>query len=512
MTEQISNNTSQVDNKRIAKNTLMLYIRTLFVMVITLFTSRVILQSLGVEDYGIYNVVGGIISMLSFISSTLSTASQRYITFELGKGDAGNMNKIFSICLLLHFGLALIVALVAEPLGLWFINNKLLIPTERLTAAVWVFQFTVFSMIIMFLSVPFNALIVAHERMNAFAAISIVDAAMRLFIAYAILLCSSDKLIIYAFLMFVAQLTIQACYMIYCYRKFQESHYRHHWDRALVKEMGKFASWSVFGNLAFVSYTQGLNLLLGTFFLPEVNAARGIAVQVQSAVNHFVSSFQTAINPQITKNYAAGNVPAMISLVFRSSRFSFYLLMIMTIPILLETEILLKLWLKVVPKYSVPFLRIILITTWINSIANPLIISVKATGNIRKYESTIGGLMLLILPISYVFLRLGFPPITVFVVHLCMECIAMICRILITRSLIHFSLRKYISELLIRISVVGLVAIIIPTLLYYHFEASLLRFFIICGVSVICSGFTILLFGLTKSEREFITSKIKAKR
>lgn len=506
----MSDNTS--NNQRIAKNTIYLYLRTLVVMFVTLFTSRVILQSLGVEDYGIYNVVGGIITIFSFISSTLSTASQRYITFELGKGSEGNMSKLFSICLLLHLGLAFIVAIIAEPVGLWFINNKLLIPAERLVAAIWVYQFTILSMIISFLSVPFNALIVAHEKMNAFAVISIVDASLRLIVAYSIKLCSFDKLVFYALLMFIAQLMVQACYMIYCHRHFSESHYKFHWDKALVREMGVFASWSVFGNIAYVTYTQGLNLLLGTFFMPTVNAARGIAVQVQSAVNQFVASFQTAINPQITKNYASGNVSEMINLVFRSSRFSFYLLMIMTIPVILETEFLLQLWLKIVPDYTVDFLRIILITTWINSIANPLIISVKATGKVKRYESIVGVLMILILPISYFFLKLGYPPVVVFIVHLCIECVAMVCRILITRGLIHFSLSRYVKEVLFIIIIVAVAALLIPSLLYFYIEPSMLRFFVIFGTSVIWSGIVILTLGFTKGERDFLNDRIAAIR
>lgn len=504
MIEAVSN------NKRIAKNVIYLYARTLLVLFITLFTSRVVLQSLGVEDYGIYNVVGGIITMFSFISSTLSAASQRYITFELGKGKCGDINKIFSICLLLHIVLALIIAILAEPLGLWFIHNKLLIPSDRLSAANWVFQFTIFSMIIMFVGVPFNALIIAHEKMNAFAAISIVDAIMRLSIAYLILLCTKDRLILYAFLMFVAQFVIQACYIVYCYRHFDESHFRFYRDREIVLEMGKFASWSILGNLAFVTYTQGLNLLLGIFFLPTVNAARGIAVQVQSAANHLVNSFQTAINPQITKNYAAGNLSEMINLVFRSSRFSFYLLMIITVPILLETEFLLKLWLGNVPEYTVAFLRIILLTTWINSIANPLIVSVKATGNIKKYESTVGGLMLVILPISYIFLKMGYAPISVFVVHLCMECVAMIFRVLITRSLINFSLGRYIKEVLFRIFFVGILSPILPAVCYIGMDSTLVRFITVCGVSVIWSLLAICFFGLTKGERNFFYTKALA--
>lgn len=502
MTGNISN------NKRIAKNTIFLYFRTMVVMFVTLFTSRVVLQVLGVEDYGIYNLVAGIISMFAFLTGTLSTVSQRYIMFELGKGELGNMNKIFSICLVLHFLLAFIVVLIAEPFGIWFIYNKLLIPIERLSAAVWVFQFTILSTVFLFISVPYNALIVAHEHMNAYAMISIIDAVLRLAVAYFIMLCTIDKLVIYALFVFIAQVAVQICYFVYCNCKFKEAHYKHYWDKALVAEMGQFASWSIIGNIAFISYTQGLSLLLGTFFLPVINAARGVAVQVQTAVNSFVNSFQTAINPQIIRNYAKGNISEMINLVFRSSRFSFYLLMIMTIPIILESEMLLKLWLKTVPDYTVVFLRIILLTTWINSIANPLIISVKATGKVKQYESTVGVLMFLILPISYVFLKLGFPPVTVFFVHLCMECMAMICRILITRSLICFSLYKYVKEVLVRISIVGFVAFIIPTIIYVQMPSTIVRFFIICGISIVCSGIAILLFGLTKGERNFITSKV----
>src|SRR3712207_5379352 len=331
-------NTS-ANNNRIAKNTMLLYFRMIVIMAVTLFTSRVILQTLGVEDYGIYNVVGGIVAMFTFISSSLTTASQRFITFELGKGKKGNISNVFSTCLTLHILLAILIAIIVEPFGIWFIYNKLMIPEARLTAAIWVFQFSILAMVVMIVSVPYNALIVAYEKMNAFALVSVIDAALRLAIAYSLLAFNSlDKLIVYGALVFLAQLIIRACYTVYCNRTFTDVQYCKQMDRSLLLEMGKFASWSIFGNVAFLTYTQGLNLLLGMFFSPVVNAARGVAVQIQGAVNTFVSSFQTAINPQITKNYAAGNFSEMINLVFRSSRFSFYLLMMLSVPVLLRTS------------------------------------------------------------------------------------------------------------------------------------------------------------------------------
>lgn len=505
MTTDISSN-----NKRIAKNVLFLYFRTIIVMLVNLYTSRIVLESLGVEDFGIYNVVGGIIVMISFVSSTLSTSSQRFITFELGKGEDSKIGNVFSTCLIMHIIMAVVVALIAEPVGLWFIYNKLLIPSNRLIAALWVFQFSIVSMVFMFVSVPYNALIVAHEKMNAFAAVSIFDAIMRLVIAYVIVLSSKDRLVLYAALILLSHILIQVCYMIYSGRCFKESKVKFIWDILLVKKIGKFALWSVMGNLAYVTYTQGLNLLLGTFFVPAVNAARSIAVQVQTAVNSFVNSFQTAINPQITKNYASNNITEMVNLVFCSSRFSFYLLMIMTLPILLEPEIILRLWLKNVPIYTVDFMRIILLTTWINSIANPLIISVKATGNVKMYELVVGGLMIAILPISYVFLRMDFPPMIVFFVHLCVECVAMMFRILITNSLINFSIKRYVKEVFLRILFVAILAIILPFSIRICMESGLTRFLIVCVVSFTSSSIAIFLFGLSKTERSFVKSKFSS--
>lgn len=495
-------------DKRIVKNTLLLYIRTFIVLILSLVTSRVILRALGVEDYGIYNVVAGVITLFSFIRGSLSTASQRFITYELGKGEDGNVNKVFSISLSVHLLMALVIAIVAEPVGIWFINNKLNIPPERLIAAQWLFQFTIISMIFLFTSVPYNALITAHEKMRAFAVISILDAFLKLGIAYAVLFVLSDKLILYGLLMCIEQIMIRYCYSIYCKVNFKESKYHFYLDKCIIKEYGVFASWSIFGNGAHMAYTQGLNLLLGMFFNPAVNAARGIAVQIQGAINNFVNSFHTAINPQITKRYASRQIPDMLNLVFFSSRFSFYLLLIMSVPILLEPELLLKLWLGIVPDYTVVFVRIILLTTWINSLANPLIVAVKATGQIKRYESTVAVIMLLILPISYLFLRLGYPPHIVFIVHLCVECVAMVCRILITRNLVHFSLRGYFSDVIIRVLKVTIIAVVVPLFIYILFHESSIRSYVTIVTSIGCSSLSVYFFGLTNPERTMMKSMI----
>lgn len=501
---------SSSNNKRIAKNTLFLYFRMMIIMGVTLFTSRVVLQTLGVEDYGIYNVVGGIVVIFSFLNSSLSAASQRFITFELGKGDNGNISNVFSTCVILHFFLALLIAIIAEPIGIWFINNKLMIPETRIPAAIWVFHFSIVSMFVMFISVPYNALIVAYERMDAFAIVSIIDALLRLGIAYALLMFKNiDKLVIYGILHLIAQIIIRLCYTIFCTRMFTNVQFLKNIDKQLLFEMGQFASWSILGNVAYMAYTQGLNLLLGTFFPPVVNAARGIAVQIQNAVNNFINSFQTAINPQITKNYASDNIDEMVNLVFRSSRFSFYLIMILSIPVILRTPDILRLWLVNVPDHSVTFVRIILVTSSIHAIANPLNISVKATGKIRLYEITVGGLMIAILPVSYIFLRLGYAPEIVFIVHLCIECIAMLFRIWNTKTLIKFSYKSYFKEVILRILVVLTLSLISSYIVSINFSSGLLQTIAVTLISVLISFLIILLFGLNKTERTFIINKIK---
>lgn len=501
---------SSTNNKRIAKNTIYLYLRTLLVMCVSLYTSRVILQSLGVEDFGIYNLVAGITASLSFLNGTLADATQRYITYEIGKGDKGSVSKIFSTCILLHIALSVLVIMLLEPVGVWFINHKLQIPIERLTASLWVFQIMIIQMVISFISVPYNALIIAHEKMSAFAMISVTDAFMRLGIAYVLMVCvNMDRLIVYAALMLCVQLTIQSVYIIYCKKRFSNVQISFNIEKPLVREMSGFASWTIIGNLAYICITQGLNLLLGVFFLPAINAARGIAVQVQTAVNTFVKNFQTAINPQITKTCAAGQYEEMNSLVFRSSRFSFYLIMLPIIPLLFETDFVLNLWLTEVPAYTSVFLKLILISSWINCLGNPLAVASKATGNIKMYELCSASIKLLILPIAYVALKSELSAPTVFLIQIVLEGLALLSNIYITHQLIGYSLTTYFRSVLSKISIVLLLAFLAPMLIWMTMNDTWLRFLILCGTSIIWSLVVIAKFGLTQNELLFVVNKIR---
>ena len=497
------------ENKRIAKNTIYLYFRMIIIMAVSLLTSRVILKTLGVEDFGIYNLVGGVTAMFQFLTGTLADATQRYITFEIGKGTQGNVNKIFSQCVILHLILAVLILVIAEPIGLWFLDNKLIIPGERMYAAKWIFQLSLVSMFILIISVPYNALIVAHEKMKAFAMISVVEVFGRLVIAYALLLTENDRLILYGILIMCLQILIRFLYTVYCKKNFSESNVKYFWDRSLLKEMFKFASWTIIGNLAYICVTQGLGILLGMFFLPVVNAARGISLQVQNAVVTFVRNFQTAINPQITKSYAASNLPYTHSLIYRSSRFSFFLVLLPLLPIILETDFILNLWLTVVPDHTSIFVRVVLLISLINSLANPLAVGIKATGRIKEYELYSASLKLFVLPVAYVLLKFGASPVIVFIVYLVFEFLAFLSNIIVTSHFVKFSLSEYVRNVLIRVIGVSVLSSIIPFITYIFMPATFTRFMIVLISSVVSSSIAIYMLGLTYNERQFINSKLQ---
>lgn len=503
----MSTQTSE-NNKRIAKNTLLLYVRMLFLMGISLYTSRVVLNTLGIEDYGIYSVVGGIVAMFGFINSSMSSATQRYITFALGKGDKKRLQTIFSTTLQIHTLIAGVIVLLGETAGLWFLYNKMQVPADRMDAAFWVLQSSIISSVIMIISVPYNADIVAHEKMSAFAYISILEAVLKLLIVYMLVVFSFDKLILYAFLLLSVQILIRFCYSIYCNRHFEETKYKHVWDKALFKEMTGFAGWSLFGNLSAVLFSQGINILLNIFFGPIVNAARGVAVQVQGAIQQFVGNFQMALNPQITKTYAKGELSEMHKLMFRSSRFSFYLLFFLSLPVLFETNFILTVWLKNVPENTVVFLRIMICTSLIYSIANPLIIANQATGKVKVYQAVCGTVLLMILPISYVCLRLGCPAYAVFIVHFVMEAIAQLARMIMLRPLIGLRVRDYICNVYNKVLLVLAVSLVLPGMVYFNMEDNVMRFFVVGIVCVISVSSSAYLLGLSSNERVFVKAKM----
>lgn len=485
----------------------MLYVRMLLLMAVTLYTSRVILQVLGVEDFGIYNVVGGIVTMFTFLNGGMVSATQRYLTFEIGRGDKEKLRKVFTTAVQIHAAIAVIIVLLSETVGLWFLHNKMVIPADRMTAAMWVFQCSVIACVVNIMSIPYNADIIAHEKMSAFAYISIVEAALKLGIVFLLMCSPYDRLIVYAILLLAVQIAVRLIYTKYCTRHFEESKYGHFLDKSLFREMVFFAGWSFWGNLAVVLYTQGLNMMLNVFFGPVVNAARGIAVQVQGAVQQFVSNFQMALNPQITKNYAVGNLEQMHSLMFRSARFSFFLLFFLTLPILLETNFLLTIWLKTVPENTVIFTQIMICISLIYTTANPCVIANQATGKVKVYQMVVGSILLTILPISYIVLKVGAPAWSVFIVHFCVESVAQLSRMYMLRKLIHLPVREYFKNIYLPIAAVVTVAVIMPIIVHNQLAEGWLRFIAVGFTCVASVSLSVFMIGLTKNERAFFSDK-----
>ena len=499
-----------VDNGRIAKNTALLYVRMLFTMAVGLFTSRIILASLGVVDYGINNVVGGVVAMFGFLNAAMTTSTQRYLTFELGRGDRERLRTTFMTSVHIHIIIALTVVLLAETVGLWFLNNKIVIPEGRETAARFCYQAAILTTVVSVLSYPFNAAIVSHEKMGAFAYISVLDVILKLAVAYTLYVVTFDKLIVYSVLLLAVQAVTTSIYVIYCLRHFDETHFRKVRDIALLKEMGAFAGWNMWGNVAWILFTQGLNILLNMFFGPAVNAARGVAVQVQGAIMQFSGNFQTAINPQITKTYSQNDLKNMHALVYRSSKFTFFLLLCLSLPVILEADTILDVWLETVPEYSSIFLRLMLCISILDSMANPLMISAAATGKVKVYQSVVGGILLTIVPISYIVLKLGGAPYSVFIVHLCVCITAFIVRLFIIKPMIKITVTDYFRNVILRCVAVAVPAAAVSILVKVLLPQSFLGAVAVCCFSAATVAAVAYGIGLTRHEREVVGSKVSA--
>lgn len=497
------------NNKRIAKNTIVLYLRMIFILCVGLFTSRVVLNTLGVEDYGLYNVVGGFVTIFAFLNGAMSTATQRFITFELAKGNLERQRITFSTAIIIHFALATIILVLAETIGLWMLYEKLVIPEERFTAAMWVYQLSIASCFLSIVSLPYNAMIIAHEKMSAFAFISIMDVVLKLVIVYFLTITPFDRLIFYAVLLFGVQLLDRIIYGYYCSKNFEEARFVFAFDKSIFKEMGNIAGWNLFGNLAGVGYTQGLNLLLNMFFGPAVNAARGVAVTVQGIVSGFVSNFQMALNPQITKSYAVDDLKRMHTLIYASSKFSYFLLFIIVLPVFVESTPILTIWLKIVPDHTVWFLRLTLCIMLVEALANPLMVSSQATGKVKKYQSIVGGTLLLIVPAAYCALRLGCNPETIFVIHLIFALIAQLFRLCIMAPLIQMSLYEYFMKVVLRVILVSCTTSMLTYVIYKILPNTLLYCMLIIGLSILINVGAVISLGLSDSERTTVYAKLK---
>ena len=498
---------NSANNKRIAKNTFLLYGRMLLLLLIGLYTSRVVLAALGVDDFGIYNVVGGIVAMFTMISGALSAAISRFITYELGTGNSEKLKRVFSTSVTIQLIFSGILIVLAETIGLWFLNNKLVIPDARLFAAHWVFQLSIVTFVVNLISVPYNATIIAHERMSAFAYISIIEAVAKLAVAWLITTTEHDKLILYAILLAVIAVAIRMIYSSYCAKHFEECHFRFKIDSGLLKDMFSFAGWNMIGATSAILRDQGGNILINMFGGPAVNAARGIAFQINSALMGFVTNFQMALNPQIIKNYASQNRDYMMQLIFQGSRLSFYIFFLMALPVFVSTPYILKLWLTIVPEHTVLFVRLVIIFSLSEALSVSLKTAMYATGKVKTYQICVGGLQLLNFPISYVLLRMGFMSEIIVVVAIAVSFLCLLARLIILKPMIGISPSKFMLKVFLNCAVVSILASILPIYLLSVFSQSFTSFIILSAISMLCSIVGILFAGCNKQERRMVFEK-----
>lgn len=499
-------------NKRLAKNTGLLYIRMFVIMAVSLFTSRVVLKTLGVEDFGIYNVVGGVVAMMGVFNQSLAASIQRYLSYGIGKGDALHLNKVFSVCINLYVLLSVILIVLAETIGLWFLNHKMQIPVDRMFAANVVYQFSIFTCIATLVTNVYNAVIISHEKMNFYAYVSIVEVALKLGIVYILIAIGFDKLIFYAILMFGVSVLIWIVYFWYCRRNFAETRYRYYRERDLFRELFAFSGWNLFGVISGLLKTQGLNVLLNMFFSPVVNASRGIAVQVNGAVAQFFNNFFTAVRPQITIAYAQGEIGRFLKLITQSSKFSMYLILFISLPILIEAPYIIGVWLGQEPEYVVSFTRLIILITAVDSVANPLMTAAQATGRIKLYQSTVGTMIMLNIPVSYLFLKLGFMPDTVFVISLIISVICLFMRVWVVKYLVpEFDSWSYISNAVVKTFAVCVVAALAPVAVWLFMDGGFMQFLTVSLTSLLSTALVCFYLGMTCSERRFVVDMVRSK-
>ena len=495
--------------RRIARNTLMLYVRMLVLMLVGLYTSRVVLDALGENDFGIYDVVGGVVAMFTIISGSLNSAISRFITFELGKTDGQRLNKVYSTAVLIQLVIAAVVVSVAEPVGLWFISNEMTIDPSRIPAARTVLHFSLASFVINMMSVPQMASITAHEKMSAYAYIGLLDGFLRLGAAVLISRSSSDRLVLYAALMTMTVLLVRMAYGLYCRRYFPECRFRMVRDLSLVREMFSFAGWNFIGVSAGVLRDQGGKILINIFTGPAVNAARGVALQLSGAVQGFVTNFMTAVNPQITKSYAAGDREYMYFLISKSSRMSYYLLFVLALPVIFNTGYLLDLWLKDVPSHSELFVQLFLIFTLSEALSNPLITAQLATGNIRNYQLVVGGLQLLNIPLSYVFLKLGAVPEVTVMVAVAISQICLFARLFMLRGMIGLPAGDFLKKVYLNVIAVSAAALVVPLAADTALPDTFSGFAASVMICVCSAGLSVMFIGLRASERRELASMLK---
>lgn len=498
------------NNKRIAKNTALLYFRMIFTMSVTLYTSRVILNTLGVVDFGVYNVVGGVVTMFTVLNSAMAASTSRFLIFELGKQDFLQLKKVFNASLSSHIAIAILVLILSETLGLWFLTHKLVIPAGRMDAVFWVYQFSILSAMVTLTQVPYNAMIIAHEKMNVYAYVSIIEVVLKLAVVYLLVLRDFDKLKLYAVLVFLVYLIITIIFRLYCNKKYKECSLSFQWDKVLYKKLFSFSVWELYGSFAVMGTGQGLNILLNIFFGPVVNAARGISYQVQGAITSFGENFMVAVKPQIVKLYADDNVPSMMKLVFSSSKYSFFLTYFLTLPLLLETEFILEHWLKIYPDYTISFCRLTLIINLLWSMRSTISTCFHAIGKIKVPNLVIGSLNYLIVIVSYLCLKMGLPPQSVFIVTIGVSILIQITELNLLKGMISFSIKDYVNQVIRLCLFVLIISAIIPYIFTYALNPGLLRFLVVGITSVITITVSVFYIGVDKDTQNLVFQKVNA--
>lgn len=501
---------NQSNNKRIAKNTAFLYIRMVLVLIVSLFTTRVVLNALGVVDYGINNVVAGFVSMFAFLNTSMSNGVQRFYNFTLGKKEGGDITAVYNTAWQIQLLLAIVLLFLLETVGLWYMYNKMVIPDERFSTAMWVFQFSVASMLFIVMQIPYNAAIMAYERMDFYAYISIFDVLAKLGIAYVLYVYSGDKLKLYGALLFVVTLVGFFLNYIYCKRNFKDIRFHLLYHKELFRPMLAFSGWNVFGSFAYMLKNQGLNMLLNAFFGPVVNAARGISSMIMSSIQGFQGNIVVAFRPQLIQSYSAGELSRVKNLFYALSKVSYVMLAIMSIPIILELDYILQLWLgDAVPEYTRSFTILVLINMVISALNTPVSQVVHATGKMKTYQLATSIVVSLILPISWVFLKLGYNPNSVYAVSLGMTILnQIVCNIFLKR-VFPYSIKEYVAAVIIPCTLFTIIVPILPLLLQNLIGQGFVRLIIICIVSVLVSFTVAYVAILNTQEKSLVNNFIR---
>lgn len=502
------------NNKRIAKNTMYMYIRMGITMLVSLYTSRVILQNLGVSDYGIFNIVGSVIAAFAFISGPLGTATQRFYNYELGKGNSNQVNVVFNMSLIIYVILSFILFIIIEIAGIWFIHNKMELPVDRMDAAVFAFHMSVIAFIFGLIKLPFDALIVANEKMSFYAWISILDVVLKLFNAFSLVLFSIDKLELFTFNLLAITIIGLFVTAFYSLRKFKYIGFRNPkqiWDKPTFSSLFSFSGWSLFGSVASMTANQGLNILLNMFYGVIVNAAMGIANQVNSAINQFVSNFQVAFRPQIVKYYATGQIEELQRLINRTARLSYMLLFGLMCPLWFNMQYILEIWLgaRSVPEYAASFSILMTVYALFETLSAPMWMTVQATGNIKKYQIVISTIIFMNIVLSYVFLKIGFKPTIVLEIKCCLDLLYLATRLLFMRSMINMSIKNFFKDVLLPMGIISAVSIVVLLLLSSFIDSHLAQLCVTVVVFVLLYFPLVFRVGLTINERTVVLSYLK---